>query len=262
MATILEKILHEKEKEVKKLKTTTDIPVKETANVKYSLLEKIEFSNNMLVISEFKRASPSKGIINVAIDPVEQAKLYEKNGASAISVLTDQQFFKGSFQDLQRIRRHVSLPILCKDFIISELQIDVAKRAGANIILLIAAALPYSRMKELFAYAIANQLEVIVEVHDRHEVAEALKLGAKMIGVNNRDLKTFQVDVGCTEQLAPQIISGGAYLISESGLSSRDDLKRVAAAGASAVLIGEALMKKKHVSDFFQVLSKKPDLSS
>lgn len=256
MSTILAKILHEKKSEISKLTSIMaelDKRVRKTKS--HSFIEKLEHSNNMLVISEFKRASPSKGLINGGADPIEQAQLYEKMGANAISVLTDEKFFKGSFFDLQLISQHVSIPILCKDFMIDKLQIDVAKKAGADIVLLIVAALPYPRLKMLYEYAVANHLEVLVEVHDEREVEQALKLGARIIGVNNRDLKTFHVNISRTEQLAPRITAGGAHLISESGLKNRDDLERVATAGAKAVLIGEALMKSHQPGRLLQQVS-------
>ncbi|MBA4537153.1 indole-3-glycerol phosphate synthase TrpC [Bacillus aquiflavi] len=252
MSTILDEILAEKAKEVKKMKEDgierCDKP-KKTLNL---FLKKIAQTTELLIISEFKRASPSKGILNIHLDPVEQAVRYEKNGAAAISVLTDQPFFKGSFRDLELIRQNVSVPILCKDFIIDEIQIDAAKNAGADIILLIAAALDTKRIKELYHYATVNGLDVLMEVHDESELEKAFLTGAKIIGVNNRNLKTFKVDLSVTERLAPFIINAGAHLISESGIKTEEDINRVRRAGAKAVLIGEAFMTNENTAQLLQ----------
>src|SRR5690625_1363292 len=159
----------------------------------------------MSIIAEIKRASPSKGDINAAIDPVKQAKLYADNGASAISVLTDTPFFKGSMDDLRAVREVVNIPILCKDFMIDRIQIDVAKSAGANIILLIAAALDDNHLDKLYDYAKEHDLEVLCEVHNEEEMERVLKLGAKLVGINNRNLNTFKVDLKTTERLANMV---------------------------------------------------------
>lgn len=243
MPSILDKILQQKKLEVSNLKQRMPINMENDRTQYYSFIEKMTTSKELLVISEFKRASPSKGIINELVDPVDQATTYVENGASAISVLTDASFFKGSFEDLQQIRRHVSVPILCKDFIIDEIQIDMAHAAGADMILLIAAALTENRLIELYEYATKKQLEVLIEIHDEQELAKAVQTGTKMIGVNNRNLKNFHVEIQVTEKLAPKVIAEGINLISESGLATIEDVKCVAAAGAKAVLIGEAFMK-------------------
>src|SRR5699024_8738257 len=147
------------------------------------------------IISEIKRASPSKGAINTDVDPVKQATAYEALGASAISVLTDKPFFQGSMDDLRAVRAAVDLPILCKDFMIDPIQIDEAKAAGANMILLIAAALDDAALKSLYTYSLEQGLEVLCEVHNESEMERVLSLGATIIGINNRDLNTFTVDL-------------------------------------------------------------------
>lgn len=196
------------------------------------------------VIAEIKRASPSKGDISADVDVVAQAKKYEAAGAAAISVLTDEHYFKGSIEDLRQVAKAVSIPVLCKDFMISEIQVDRAKSAGATIILLIVAALEKEELHRLFAYAKSCGLEVLVEVHDENELASALELDAQLIGVNNRNLKTFDVSLERTVELAKQFPKDSKrVLISESGLQTRADASFVFEHGASGVLVGEALMR-------------------
>lgn len=247
MATILDKILVEKEKEVKKLIGQT---FKQTAvrKPKKTFKQIIEEQNKMGVIAEIKRASPSKGTINADVDPVQQAITYATNGASAISVLTDYPFFKGSIDDLKTVREVVDIPILCKDFIIDKVQIDRAKAAGANIILLIAAALDDTKLKELYEYAKEQQLEVLCEVHDEEEMERVLTLKPEIVGINNRNLKTFEVDLGTTARLA-EMVDSNTILISESGIQSIEDVETVAKAGARAILVGETLMRAQNVKD-------------
>lgn len=248
MSTFLERILIEKRIEVEQLKGT--IPNRsKTTTKKRSLIDKLPQSTEIAIIAEFKRASPSKGMINNSLDPIKQAKEYKANGVSAISVLTDSIFFKGSFSDLRAIREVVDVPILCKDFILDEVQIDHAKACGADIILLIVAALEAARLKELFDYGIENDLEVLVEVHDEVELEIAIALGAQLIGINNRNLRTFEVDLVVTEKLAAKVRQSGAFLISESGIQTRNDVQRVLNAGANGILVGETLMKSGDVAE-------------
>ncbi|WP_066300604.1 indole-3-glycerol phosphate synthase TrpC [Bacillus sp. FJAT-29937] len=243
MTTILNIILEEKEKEVLKLRDEEldihDQPLRK----KRSFLKKLQQRDSLAIIAEFKRASPSKGDINLGADPKVQAQSYIEFGADAISVLTDTPFFKGGFEDLSLVREAVDAPLLCKDFIIDEVQILKAKSSGANLILLIAAALEEERLKELYTFAINNGLEVLMEVHNEDELLKVLRTGAQIIGVNNRDLKTFTVDLAITEKLAPKIKAAGAFLISESGIKTEEDVQRVIDAGADGILVGEAFMK-------------------
>lgn len=246
MTTILEQILIRKKEEVKRLKEKNEKFVVQEIQRK-SLIKHLLESNEISCISEFKRASPSKGNINDLIHPVEQAELYESSGAAAISVLTDQEFFKGSFQDLVDVKKTVQIPVLCKDFIIDPIQIDYAASKGADLILLIVAALKEKYLLELYQYARSLNLEVLVEVHNALELDSALKLGARLIGVNNRDLKTFKVSIETTENLGPIVKNAGAFLISESGINTKEDVERVRDAGANGILVGEALMKSGNV---------------
>ncbi len=201
IGTILEKIIQQKRVEVEQLKVNGFDLIKNVNRSIPSFYESCMKNEQMSVIAEVKRASPSKGDIHKQVDPVDQAIQYEKAKATAISVLTDETFFKGSIDDLSRIREAVQLPILCKDFIIDAIQIDRAKSAGATIILLIVAALEEEKLVELHRYAVCLGLEVIVEVHNEHEVAIANSLDVRIIGINNRDLKTFEVDLGTTTRL-------------------------------------------------------------
>lgn len=244
--TILDKILQQKEIEIQKRlreekKVETDKPV-------YSLYNQLLQTPHLQVIAEIKRASPSKGIIQSNINPVEQAKKYERAGAACISVLTDEQFFKGSLADLEAVANEVTIPVLRKDFILHEVQIEDARTAGASVILLIVAALHEKRLKELYDYAESLQLEVLVEVHDLEEYTIAKRIGAKIIGVNNRNLKTFEVDLAHTKAIAAARNETDQHVfISESGIQTATDATRVSNDGADAILVGETLMRAEDI---------------
>lgn len=250
MGTILERILEQKKQEVNILCEKKNI-IGEIHYKRRSLIKKLQTAGEFSIIAEFKRASPSKGMINNLVSPSEQASAYELYGASAISVLTDQSFFKGSFSDLKDVRDAVDLPILCKDFIIDQLQIQLAAAHGADLILLIVAALDDRRLTDLYQYAKDLGLEILVEVHNQIELERAIGMGAELIGINNRDLKTFKVSLGVTENLAAQVKKSRAYLISESGIHVQEDVKRVRRAGANGILVGEALMRSLDVKQTF-----------
>lgn len=252
--TILEKIIKQKEKEVAVLKKRNFTHIYQPKNPIMSIKQTFSSSENLQIIAEIKRSSPSKGAINMHINPVEQAKKYEAFGAKAISVLTDHTFFKGSMDDLYAVRKAVNLPILCKDFIIDPIQIDQAKVAGANIILLIVAALSTTQLKELYHYAKKLNLDVLCEVHNGEEMQKALTIGAEIIGINNRNLKTFEVDLRTTEKLAPTIKDPSTLLISESGVKTRTDALRLSKAGVSGLLIGETLMQASNLDETFENL--------
>ena len=240
--TILDKIIDQKKSEIPGLLAVTPNFLT-IAKERPSLYETLIKSNTLQVISEMKRASPSKGDIAIHIDPVEQALQYEQAGAACISVLTEQAFFKGSFQDLNAVAQAVDIPVLCKDFIIHEVQIDYAKAAGASVILLIVAALTDEQLQTLFSYANTLHLEVLVEVHDVEELQRAVAIGAKILGVNNRNLKTFEVSLKNTLEIAQHLPSSDIAFISESGIWNEDDAEFVAEAGAKGVLVGESLMR-------------------
>ena len=233
----LEKILVEKRKEV------AAMPLEEQKNFKpgISFYETVRRNPERLhVIGEIKRASPSKGAINLGVDILDQAKQYEEAGVSAISVLTDEVFFKGKIQDLAAIAENVTVPVLCKDFVISEKQLIRAKNAGASLVLLIVAALSFDELQKLYKKAQELELEVLVEAHNLAELQAAKQIGAKIIGVNNRDLKTFVVDIDHSVQLTQP--EDGTVYISESGFATAEDAKRITK-GFHAILVGETLMR-------------------
>jgi indole-3-glycerol phosphate synthase len=199
------------------------------------------------LIAEVKKASPSAGVIRPDFDPVQIALEYEAAGASCLSVLTDEQFFQGSLEYLKQIRAAVKLPLLRKDFIIDERQILESIECGADAILLIVSILSDSALGRFYELATEAGLAALVEVHDAEELDRALAINARLIGINNRDLKTFQVDLGTTETLAARTFSmagrENTLVVAESGIHTRADVERVAAAGASAILVGESLMR-------------------
>jgi indole-3-glycerol phosphate synthase len=205
------------------------------------------------LIAEVKKASPSAGIICPDFDPVRVAREYETAGAACLSVLTDQKFFQGSLEHLSRIRAAVKLPLLRKDFIIDERQILEAIRWGADAILLIVAILTDEQLRLLHLLAIEAGLAALVEVHDQTEMERALAIGAELIGVNNRDLRTFKVDLATTERLAASLAAGsnpsrhGPFLVAESGIHTRADVERLAKCGARAILVGETLMRQGNI---------------
>jgi indole-3-glycerol phosphate synthase len=194
------------------------------------------------LIAEVKKASPSAGVIAVDFDPVAIAQQYEDAGAHAISVLTDEQYFQGHLTYLTKVRGAVGLPCLRKDFILHEAQIFEAAVAGADAILLIVAALEQPELEALYRTAETCQLDILVEVHTREELDRAVDLGAKLIGINNRNLTTFEVDLATTEELSEEV-PDGVILVSESGLKTQADTRRAHAAGCQAILVGESLMR-------------------
>ncbi len=213
-----------------------------------SLSSAIERGEGALgLIAEVKKASPSAGAIVEDFDPVGIARAYESAGAHAISVLTDARFFGGDLGHLVAVRGSVSLPVLRKDFILHEAQIWEASVAGADAILLIVAALEQEELARLHAVAETCLLEVLVEAHSLEEVDRAIDCGARIIGVNNRDLATFEVDLATTETLAEHV-PHDVLLVSESGIKTAADAQRALAAGANALLVGEALMRSGDVA--------------
>ncbi len=206
-------------------------------------------SGNIGLIAEVKKASPSADVICKDFDPVRIAKEYEAAGASCLSVLTDEQFFQGSLDYLRQIRAAVKIPLLRKDFIIDERQILEAIEWGADAILLIVAILTDEKLQKFHALASEAGLAVLVEVHDEEELDRALKFSPALVGVNNRNLKTFNVDLATSERLAAKLFSSPAthhssLLVAESGIHNRADVDRLKKCGAGAILVGESLMKQ------------------
>ncbi len=210
--------------------------------------------NQINIIAEIKRASPSKGVINDKIDVAETARNYETGGACAISVLTEEDKFKGSLEDLKTARNAVNLPILRKDFILDEFQIYEAAEAGADVILLIAAMLDDEVLQKLYRVAENLGLDVLVEVHNLEELERAKKTEAKIIGVNNRDLHTFKVSLDVSRELikhAPE----NCLMIAESGISTKDEILDLRELGFSGFLIGETLMRSGNVENELRELT-------
>ncbi|MCS6831658.1 MAG: indole-3-glycerol phosphate synthase TrpC [Armatimonadota bacterium] len=206
------------------------------------------------VIAEVKKASPSKGVLCEHFDPLRIAQTYAQNGASAISVLTDEHFFQGHLEYLRVIRQNIPIPVLRKDFLISRYQVLEARVAGADAVLLIVAALSDGQLRDLLAYTHELGMDALVEVHTEEELHRALDAGATVVGVNNRDLTTFHTTLEVTERLAPQI-PPGCILVSESGIENADDVRRVARAGAHAVLVGESLMRAEDIGQKLRELA-------
>lgn len=252
---ILDAIVEEKKREVARL------PARQIAlgDLREALLvrgERRDFvaalrqprRGDVALIAEVKKASPSAGVICRDFDPVRIAREFEAAGASCLSVLTDQKFFQGSLQYLRQIRAAVKLPLLRKDFILDERQILEAIEYGADAVLLIVAILDDARLERFRSLAMEAGLAALVEVHNEAELARALAAGATLIGANNRDLKTFKVDLATTERLAAKLFSTPdtrqlSFLVAESGINKRADVERLKKCRASAVLVGEALMK-------------------
>ena len=196
------------------------------------------------IIAEVKRSSPSKGNISKIEDPVSLALEYQSAGARAISVLTEERRFNGSLKDFESVRPSISLPMLRKDFMVSEYLIRESRAFGADLILLIVAALSDGELKALFQLAHELGMQALVEVHDEIEVERAMALGAKIIGVNARNLKTLEVDLGAFDRLL-KLIPKSIYKVAESGISTQNDAERARIAGADAILVGEALVRAK-----------------
>lgn len=199
------------------------------------------------VVAELKRRSPSKGTIRADFDLLGCAKAYADAGAAALSVLTDERWFGGELAYLGALRASVGLPLLRKDFLIDPYQVDEARVAGADAVLLIARALDRGALRALRERAAALGLDALVEVHDEDEADAALAAGADLVGINNRDLATFATDLAVTERLAPRLAAAGVVVVGESGIFTHGDVRRLEAAGAHAVLVGEALMREPDV---------------
>lgn len=197
---------------------------------------------HLAVVAEIKRRSPSKGDLAPGLDPVATAKAYEAGGAAALSVLTDSRWFGGSLDDLVAARAATELPVLRKDFTVDPVQVDEARAAGADAVLLIAAALDDAALAALHAHAVSRGLDVLVETHDEAEVDRALAAGARIVGVNSRNLQSFAEDLGTAEHLVRRI-PADVIRVAESAVRTESDADRMAAAGFDAVLVGEALVR-------------------
>lgn len=245
MTTFLERILATKQEEVQRLRSDgvqADLSSLAALPPARGFAAQLQAGDRLTVVAEVKQASPSKGLIATDFRPAQTAQAYAQAGAAAVSVLTDESYFRGSMQDLAAVRRTVQIPVLRKDFIIDELQVAQARLAGADAVLLICAALAAQRLAELSAFARAAGLDVLIEVHHVREVDAALAAKPSILGVNNRDLRTFEVRLETTEEVAKQLPKGLPF-IAESAILTRSDALRMAACGATGILVGEALMR-------------------
>ena len=211
------------------------------------------------LIAEIKKASPSAGLIRSDFDPATLARAYKAGGASCLSVLTDTPYFQGSDDDLRTARRHAELPVLRKDFILDPYQILESRHMGADCVLLIMASLSDATASELAATAAEHRLDLLAEVHDGAELDRALRLGVRMIGINNRNLKTLVTDLATTERLAPEV-PADRIVVAESGIRRAEDLDRLAAAGARCFLVGETLMREPDVTAATRRLLRFPEV--
>lgn len=250
---ILDEIVAHKRQEILARQEATPLSIVRQRAAEADPPRRPAFAAPMSLIAEVKRRSPSKGTLHAALDPVAQARLYERGGAAVISVLTDARYFGGSLADLAAVRRAVRLPVLCKDFILTEYQVYEARAHGADLILLIVAALTDAELLGLQALSRDLGMTPLVEVHDQHNLARAVAAEAGVIGINNRDLRDFSVDLLTTEYLAP-LVPDEAVLVSESGMRTHEDVRRVARVGARAVLVGETLMLASDPADAIQSL--------
>ena len=205
------------------------------------------------IISEVKKASPSKGVIREDFDPLAIAQGYERGGANAISVLTEPHFFQGDLEYLAGIRRYVGIPLLRKDFIVSNYQILEAMVYGADFILLIAAALSKKELKDLLSYTRHLGMEALVEVHDKSDLTKAIYAGADIIGINHRNLQTFEMNMNLCYELIP-LIPNGKIIVAESGIYEHGQLEDLGKAGVDAFLVGESLMRQDNVEEALKTL--------
>jgi indole-3-glycerol phosphate synthase len=246
--TILDKILAQKVEEVRQsagqfAQAKVDAYAAPPVRAIVAALQK----STVALIAEIKKASPSKGVLIENFDPVAIGKTYAENGASAISVLTDEQFFQGNLDYLRAVRAAVNVPVLRKDFVIDPYQVYEARAAGADAVLLIVMALEDAQLIDLQALIHELKMAALVEVHNEAEMQRALKIGAKLIGINNRDLKTFHEDLNVTARLA-KLAPSGVTLVAESAIRNTDDVRRMGGYGAHAILVGESLVKSDNMA--------------
>jgi indole-3-glycerol phosphate synthase len=242
---ILDRIVEVKKREVALAKARTPLAVLERSLSGAPPVRDFREAlrrNPCAIIAEIKRASPSKGRLCEDFRPREIAAVYENGGAAAISVLTDETFFEGAGAHLEEVRREAGLPVLRKDFVIDEYQVVEARLLGADAVLLIARILEEERLREYAALAASLGMSALVEVHSGGELDLALRAGAVLVGINNRDLDTFRTDLATTLELAPRV-PAGMTVVGESGIQTRDDIERLLDAGVHAFLVGETLMK-------------------
>lgn len=259
--TILDRIMSHKWEELQQIKARNPMSqIRAKAESMKSIQDfeaKLRNSQNVAIIAECKRSSPSAGTIKQDFDALQLAYWYQEYGAAAVSVLTDTKFFGGSLSDLEEVSRRVSLPLLRKDFIFDPYQLYEARIAGADAILLIVSALETELFRDLLRISKDLQFSSLVEVHNEYEMEQALLCGATLIGINNRDLKTFKTDLAITLKLAP-LVPPEVTLVAESGIRNVDDVYSMAKVGAHAVLVGETLVRSSNLSETLQSFSSVP----
>jgi len=238
---MLKEIIAEKKKEVARLKNAMPACSEPDLPARRDFKAAISAPNRINLIAEIKFASPSAGFIRPAGDPIPIGRIYEDSGAAAISLLTDKRFFQGDLNQLPRLKKAVCLPILRKDFIIDELQVREALEFGADAVLLIARVLSDAQLAELAAACRELSLAPLTEVHDENDLEKAIDAGAEIIGINNRDLDTFSVDINTACKLAP-LVPEDLALVSESGIKNEEDIRFLIGTRTNAVLVGSALM--------------------
>lgn len=248
---ILSGIIEEKRRvveEAKRLKPQEEL-IKEIGNISVcsAFKKNISRPHHINLIAEIKKASPSKGIIRSDFNPARIAVTYQANGAQAISVLTDERFFEGKLEYIKTVKEHVSLPVLRKDFIIDEYQIYESVAAGADAILLMAELLSANELSGFYDCATSLGLDALVEVHSEEDIEKALAANVDIIGINNRDLHTFKVDLGVTQKLL-RMLPANKIRVSESGIKTYEDVMFLKSMGINAVLIGEAFMEAEDIA--------------
>ena len=248
---IISRLIEEKRRvveEAKRLKSKEEL-IKEISSISVnsSFKKSISRPHHINLIAEIKKASPSKGILRGDFNPVKIAMTYQAHGASAVSVLTDERFFEGKLEHIKMVKESISLPILRKDFIIDEYQIYESVACGADAILLIADLLSDSEMTGFYRTAVSLGLDVLLEVHNEEDMEKAIAAGGDIIGINNRDLHTFKVDLAVTQKLI-RLIPAHKIKVSESGIKSYEDVMFLKSLGINAILIGEAFMESPDIA--------------
>ncbi|MGD8520802.1 MAG: indole-3-glycerol phosphate synthase TrpC [Desulfobacterales bacterium] len=238
----LVEILAEKKNEVARLKMSMQFKSDNNLPALHDFKGAISVPQRISLIAEIKFASPSAGLIRDKTDPISIARIYEAAGAAAVSLLTDKRFFQGDLNHLPRLKRAVSLPILRKDFIIDEVQVQEAFFYGADAILLIARILSQQQLAELMSVCRELGIAPLTEIHDVDDLEKAIACGAEIIGINNRDLDSFKVDINTTFELAP-LVPDNCIVVSESGIENEGDILSLKGTGIHAVLVGSALMR-------------------
>ena len=250
MSTILDQIVAAKRQEIRRAKEQLPEPrlrrQLSAAPAVRDFLGALARPGPIRLIAEVKKASPSKGVIRADFDPAAIARIYQEHGATCISVLTDGPYFQGSLEHLRRIRQSVDLPLLCKDFILDPYQVVEARAAGADAVLLIAECLDDAALRSLHDAVIELEMTPLVELYAPENLPRVLDAGARLIGINNRNLRTFEVDLGHTLRLRQQIPSD-RIVVGESGIRTRADVLRLQSAGVNAMLVGETLMARADV---------------